>query len=235
MGAAIACARELGLISRTRAHNANAAAEVTGQKFYYLRNSGALLELALVSWALARVGARGFLPLTTPDLVKASVLEKCGFQPRGTNTQVCVWCGLVHVLCQCVLYVCACLVSVGVCCVFCLSCVSGCVVCLCMSCVSVCVCCVLVHVLCQCVLCACACLVLGCVLCVVHVLCPCVCCVLVHVLCQWVCCVLCMSCVSVCVCVLVHVLCQRVFVCLCMSSVSVCVLCACAYVRVSFV
>ena len=24
----------------------------------------------------------------TPDLVKASVLEKCGFQPRGTNTQV---------------------------------------------------------------------------------------------------------------------------------------------------
>ena len=178
MGAAIACARELGLISRTRAHNANAAAEVTGQKFYYLRNSGALLELALVSWALARVGARGFLPLTTPDLVKASVLEKCGFQPRGTNTQVCVWCGLVHVLCQCVLYVCACLVSVGVCCVFCLSCVSGCVVCLCMSCVSVCVCCVLVHVLCQWL-----------------------CCVLVLVLCQCVCDVcLCMSCVSVCLC-----------------------------------
>jgi len=66
----------------------DAAAEVTGQKFYYLRNAGALLELALVSWAMARVGAKGYTPFTTPDIVKASVLEKCGFQPRGTNTQV---------------------------------------------------------------------------------------------------------------------------------------------------
>ncbi|KAF5839363.1 putative seryl-tRNA synthetase [Dunaliella salina] len=66
----------------------DAAAEVTGQKFYYLCNAGALLELALVSWAMARVGAKGYTPFTTPDIVKASVLEKCGFQPRGTNTQV---------------------------------------------------------------------------------------------------------------------------------------------------
>eukprot|EP00967_Tisochrysis_lutea_P096507 scaffold141386_cov21-Tisochrysis_lutea.AAC.2 len=47
-------------------------AEVTGQKFYYLRNAGALLELALVSWAMARVGAKGYTPFTTPDIVKAS-------------------------------------------------------------------------------------------------------------------------------------------------------------------
>jgi seryl-tRNA synthetase len=30
---------------------------------------------------------RGYTPMTTPDLVRASVLEKCGFQPRMANTQ----------------------------------------------------------------------------------------------------------------------------------------------------
>ncbi|EFJ45296.1 hypothetical protein VOLCADRAFT_82377 [Volvox carteri f. nagariensis] len=69
------------------------AAEVTGQKFYYLRNAGALLELALVNYAFNKVVSRGFTPIMTPDLVKASVLEKCGFQPRGTGTQVRVWWG----------------------------------------------------------------------------------------------------------------------------------------------
>ncbi|KAL6758122.1 Seryl-tRNA synthetase [Haematococcus lacustris] len=66
----------------------DAAAEVSGQKFYYLRNAGALLELALVNWAMSRVVARGFTPIMTPDLVKETVLEKCGFQPRGEGTQV---------------------------------------------------------------------------------------------------------------------------------------------------
>jgi seryl-tRNA synthetase len=31
--------------------------------------------------------AKGFTPLITPDLVRDSVLEKCGFQPRMDNTQ----------------------------------------------------------------------------------------------------------------------------------------------------
>lgn len=61
---------------------------MSGQKFYYLRNAAALLELALVNYAMTKVVARGFTPIMTPDLVKESVLEKCGFQPRGTNTQV---------------------------------------------------------------------------------------------------------------------------------------------------
>jgi seryl-tRNA synthetase len=33
------------------------------------------------------VAARGFTPHMTPDLVRSSVLEKCGFQPRMANTQ----------------------------------------------------------------------------------------------------------------------------------------------------
>ena len=65
-----------------------AGAAVSGTKFVYLRGACALLEVALVSWALQRVTAAGFMPHSTPDLVRGAVLEKCGFQPRGANTQV---------------------------------------------------------------------------------------------------------------------------------------------------
>ena len=66
------------------------AAEVSGSKFVYLKRAAALLELALVNYAMQKVVSRGFVPMMTPDLVKESVLEKCGFQPRGTATQVWV-------------------------------------------------------------------------------------------------------------------------------------------------
>lgn len=44
--------------------------------------------MGLVNWAVSEVMKRGFTPLTTPEIVRSSVVEKCGFQPRGTNTQV---------------------------------------------------------------------------------------------------------------------------------------------------
>ncbi|OMO94488.1 hypothetical protein CCACVL1_05972 [Corchorus capsularis] len=66
----------------------DAAAEVSGSKFYYLKNEAVMLELALVNWTLTEVMKRGFTPLTTPEIVRSSVVEKCGFQPRGENTQV---------------------------------------------------------------------------------------------------------------------------------------------------
>lgn len=57
-------------------------------RFVYLRRAAALMEMALCNWALQKVAGHGFLPMTTPDLVRESVLEKCGFQPRAENTQV---------------------------------------------------------------------------------------------------------------------------------------------------
>ncbi|XP_027091307.1 serine--tRNA ligase, chloroplastic/mitochondrial-like isoform X2 [Coffea arabica] len=66
----------------------DAAAEISGSKFYYLKNEAVLLEMGLVNWAVSEVMKRGFTPLTTPEIVRSSVVEKCGFQPRGTNTQV---------------------------------------------------------------------------------------------------------------------------------------------------
>ncbi|KAJ8772083.1 hypothetical protein K2173_027260 [Erythroxylum novogranatense] len=66
----------------------DSAAEVSGSKFYYLKNEAVMLEMALINWTLSEVMKRGFTPLTTPEIVRSSVVEKCGFQPRGDNTQV---------------------------------------------------------------------------------------------------------------------------------------------------
>lgn len=63
--------------------------QVSGSKFYYLKNNAVLLEMALVNWAVSEVSRRGFTPLSPPEIVRSSIVEKCGFQPRGQNTQVC--------------------------------------------------------------------------------------------------------------------------------------------------
>lgn len=44
--------------------------------------------MGLINWTLLEVMKRGFTPLTTPEIVRSSIVEKCGFQPRGANTQV---------------------------------------------------------------------------------------------------------------------------------------------------
>jgi len=64
------------------------ATKVSGAKFYYLKNELALMEFALVQYALGILIEHGFTPLTTPDLAKREVLEGMGFNPRGESTQV---------------------------------------------------------------------------------------------------------------------------------------------------
>ena len=59
-----------------------AGATVTGSSWYYLKNEGALLELALVNYALSIAVRHGYTPVTTPDVVRADVARRCGFQPR---------------------------------------------------------------------------------------------------------------------------------------------------------
>ncbi len=59
-----------------------AGTKVAGQKFYFLKNEGALLELALVQYAMQTLIAEGFTPIITPDLARVDVLEGIGFQPR---------------------------------------------------------------------------------------------------------------------------------------------------------
>lgn len=64
------------------------ASKVTGSKFYYLKNEGAMLELALVQFAFNKLIGKGFVPFLTPDLARDKVLEGIGFNPRGLETQV---------------------------------------------------------------------------------------------------------------------------------------------------
>jgi seryl-tRNA synthetase len=64
------------------------ATKVAGSKFYYLKNELALLELALVNYALEIAVGHGFTPFTTPDVAKREVLYGLGFNPRGESTQV---------------------------------------------------------------------------------------------------------------------------------------------------
>jgi seryl-tRNA synthetase len=65
-----------------------AGTKVAGQKFYFLKNEGALLEMALVHYAMQTVRKRGYTPLITPDLAREDVLCGIGFQPRGPETQI---------------------------------------------------------------------------------------------------------------------------------------------------
>ncbi len=54
-------------------------AKVSGSRFYYLTGPGALLELALVNFAIARATAAGFTPMIPPSLVKPAAMEGTGF------------------------------------------------------------------------------------------------------------------------------------------------------------
>ena len=65
-----------------------AATQVTGPKFYYLKNQGVYLELGLIRYALDILQKKGFIPMITPDLAKEEVLEGIGFNPRGAESNI---------------------------------------------------------------------------------------------------------------------------------------------------
>ena len=64
------------------------ATRVSGTKFYYLKNQGVILELALVRYALDILMKKGFTLFTTPDVAKTEILEGIGFNPRGPESNV---------------------------------------------------------------------------------------------------------------------------------------------------
>ncbi len=65
-----------------------AGSAVAGQKFYFLKNDGALLELALIQYAMNTLIDAGYTPIITPDVARVDVLEGIGFMPRGPETQI---------------------------------------------------------------------------------------------------------------------------------------------------
>ena len=65
-----------------------AGSSVAGAKFYYLKNDAALMELALIQYAMNTLIDAGYTPVITPDMAKVEVLEGIGFMPRGPETQI---------------------------------------------------------------------------------------------------------------------------------------------------
>ena len=65
-----------------------AGGKVSGNGFYFLKNEGALLDLALQQFAIHKLVKEGFTPVITPDLARNSILEGIGFTPRGHETQI---------------------------------------------------------------------------------------------------------------------------------------------------
>lgn len=62
-------------------------AKVSGSQFYFLYGDGALLELALVNYALETLSKEGFLPVITPDLAKSRYYLGTGYAPKGKEAQ----------------------------------------------------------------------------------------------------------------------------------------------------
>ncbi len=62
-------------------------AKVSGSQFYYLYGDGALLELALIQYAMEELVKEGFLPIITPDLAKSRYYLGTGYAPRGDEAQ----------------------------------------------------------------------------------------------------------------------------------------------------
>lgn len=57
------------------------AVELSGSRFAYVMREAVLVELALVQWVLATVGAEGFTPVLPPVLVREHAMEEAGFFP----------------------------------------------------------------------------------------------------------------------------------------------------------
>jgi seryl-tRNA synthetase len=65
----------------------HSGARTTGPSWPFLVGQGALLEFALSNYALSRAIAHGFVPVLPPDVVKAPLAERCGFNPRDGEAQ----------------------------------------------------------------------------------------------------------------------------------------------------
>lgn len=75
----VSVGKELGLIEL------EAAARVSGSSWYYLTGDGALLEQALVNYALSKARKHNFYPVIPPSIVRQEIANGCGFRPRDQN------------------------------------------------------------------------------------------------------------------------------------------------------
>ena len=61
------------------------ASEMSGARFYYLKNEAVLLEFALVQFVMQKLVSKGFTPIIPPVLVKEKAMVATGFFPADRN------------------------------------------------------------------------------------------------------------------------------------------------------
>ncbi len=61
------------------------AARMSGARFYYLKNEGALLQFALTQFIISKLVSKGFSPIIPPTLVKEEAMYATGFFPASKN------------------------------------------------------------------------------------------------------------------------------------------------------
>ena len=81
----VAIGTELGLIDFT------SSATSTGWGWYFLINEGAMLEQALIQYALSVARRRGWKAVAPPSIVYSYIAEACGFQPRDQHNEQQIW------------------------------------------------------------------------------------------------------------------------------------------------
>ncbi|KAF2137981.1 uncharacterized protein K452DRAFT_291016 [Aplosporella prunicola CBS 121167] len=63
------------------------AATTSGWGWYYLMNEAALMEQALIQYALSVARKRGWMAVSPPSIVYSHIAAACGFQPRDQNDE----------------------------------------------------------------------------------------------------------------------------------------------------
>ena len=67
------------------------ASTTTGWGFYYLLDEAALLEQALIQYALSVAMRHGWRVVSPPSLVYSHIADACGFQPRDQHDEQQIW------------------------------------------------------------------------------------------------------------------------------------------------
>lgn len=72
---------DLGLLTGTI--DITAGTKVAQSGFYYIKGAGALLEFALVQYAINKLAKKGFIPVITPNVANEHSVIGCGYQARS--------------------------------------------------------------------------------------------------------------------------------------------------------
>jgi len=68
-----------------------ASATTSGWGWYFLKNEGAMLEQALIQFALHTAMEKGWQVMTPPSLVYSHIASACGFMPRDQNGETQIY------------------------------------------------------------------------------------------------------------------------------------------------